>query len=67
MLGFNLNIINDYMRKNNLSKAKFAKLCNISPVMLRRFMAHDTSISAVVLFKVVVVVGCSADDLIVPY
>ena len=44
-------LIEDYLKENNLSKAKFSKMCKISPDTLTRIM-NNQNVSLVSVFKI---------------
>jgi len=48
---FNLNLLNNFMQQNNLSKKQFCKLCNISTYKLNKIFSHKTNIRLTNMLK----------------
>ncbi len=61
----NVKIIDDYIKINNLSKAKFCKLCNIGAKTLNKFYNNDLTLTIKPLLKVIKVLNISSCDLII--
>ena len=49
-------IIENYMQKNNISKARFCKLCNISVSTLNKILCNNTNIELIALFRIAKVI-----------
>ncbi|MBQ8374121.1 MAG: helix-turn-helix transcriptional regulator [Clostridia bacterium] len=48
----NLQLINDFMQKQNLSKTKFCKLCKISPITFNKIVSGNTRFYITALWKI---------------
>lgn len=49
-------LIENYIKENNLSKAKFCKMCKISPTTLSKIM-NNQDVRLLALFKITRVMG----------
>ena len=45
-------IFENYMKKNNLSKTAFCKLCKISPSVLKKIMNNQNNFYIIALFRI---------------
>ena len=61
---FNINIIKNYMKVNNLTKKQFCNVCNINMIDFYRIMADDTKVSSIPVAKIAKLLHCKLDDLI---
>lgn len=50
-------IFENYMKKHNLSKNKFCKLCKISPSVLKKIMSNKDNFYIIALFRISRVIG----------
>ena len=65
MIVINAEIINDFIKNNNLIKKRFAKECNISTYMLRKIYNYENNIRVGVLYKLAKYLKISANILLV--
>lgn len=49
---FKIEIINKYLRRNNLSKNKFCKMCKISNSSLRNIYEQNTGVYLSTIYKI---------------
>ena len=49
---YNTDKVEKYMKKNNLSKKQFCKLCNICVNSFEKFMKLDLTLNVKILFKI---------------
>ena len=60
---YNIKLIDDYLKKNNLTKKEFCKRCNFSEYILNNFY-KGKSIRLSHIFSVLVEIKCRAFDLL---
>lgn len=65
MQKINVELISNFINKNNLTKTKFCKLCGISLKTLNKFYNNDFSLTIPPLIKVLKVLNISSCDLII--
>ncbi len=53
----NIDLINDYIKKNNLTNAGFCKLCNISEETFKLILNDNTDIDLTDLFRISRILG----------
>ena len=56
-------IIEKYMKDNNLSKKKLCQLCKISPSTLSKIMKNDRNFGIIALFKIARVMNIHIHEL----
>ena len=56
-------IIENYLKENNISKYKFCKLCNVSRNIFDKIMANDTNFGIKALFKIARILNIEAHEL----
>ena len=61
---FKIELIEKYMKENNLTKIEFCKQCGITISALNRFLASDTSLRGHVLYKIVITINARAGELL---
>ena len=61
---FRIDLIENYMKANGLSKSAFARKCRIGYHTLERFMASDGTLKISVLFKIAIVTKTNANELL---
>ena len=45
-------VIEQFLNENNLSKAKFCKMCNISATTLNKILSNNTNFNLIALFRI---------------
>lgn len=63
-LTFNINVIKNYLKENNLTIKKFCKICNIKYYNYRQMIKNDFNIYSNVLYKVCRTINIKLADLI---
>ena len=49
---FNVKLIEDFMKENNLSKTKFCKLCKVSPSVLNKILKNKDNFYPIALCRI---------------
>lgn len=59
-----IELIDEFMENNKMSKSKFCKVCKISLSSLNKLMTNSLNISVVVLFKIAKILNIEVYQLI---
>lgn len=58
-------LVEKFMKENNLTKKAFCDLCGISVYILKRMLTNASQVGAFKVYKVAVTMNVKADDLII--
>ncbi|MFI3167912.1 MAG: hypothetical protein R3Y32_07360 [Bacillota bacterium] len=59
----NIQIIEDFLQTNNLSKTQFCKRCKISPQTLKKVMSQNLDFGMLALFKIAHTIGINMHEM----
>ena len=63
MIRFNIDLIENYIKKHNLSKKEFCRLCGISCFVLQKIFKQQNNINIIALFKIAKVLGIKISEI----